>query len=46
MPVVVATICVIGVYSVDSSMWDVWLMLIFTALGYIFKVAGIPARRW
>ena len=42
MPVVVATICVVGVYSVDFSMWDVWLMLIFTALGYIFRVAGIP----
>jgi putative tricarboxylic transport membrane protein len=42
MPVVVATICVVGVYSVNFSMWDIWLMLIFTALGYIFKVAGIP----
>jgi len=42
MPVVVATVCVVGVYSVESSMWDVWLMLIFTALGYIFRVAGIP----
>jgi putative tricarboxylic transport membrane protein len=23
-------------------MWEVWIMLIFTALGYGFKVAGIP----
>jgi putative tricarboxylic transport membrane protein len=42
MPVIVATVCVVGVYSVDFSMWDVWLMLIFTALGYVFKLAGIP----
>jgi len=42
MPVIVATVCVVGVYSVDFSMWDVWLMLIFTALGYIFRVAGVP----
>ena len=42
MPVIVGTICVVGVYSVNFSMWDVWLMLIFTALGYGFKVAGIP----
>lgn len=42
MPVIVATICVIGVYGVHFSMWDVWLMLLFTALGYLFKVADIP----
>lgn len=42
MPVIVATVCVVGVYSVDFSMWDVWLMLIFTALGYVFRMAGIP----
>jgi putative tricarboxylic transport membrane protein len=42
MPVVVASICVVGVYSIDNSMWEVWIMLIFTALGYGFKVAGIP----
>jgi putative tricarboxylic transport membrane protein len=42
MPVIVATVCVVGVYSVDFSMLDVWFMLIFTALGYCFKVTGIP----
>lgn len=42
MPVIVATICIVGVYSINFSMWDVWLMLIFTALGYGFKMAGIP----
>jgi putative tricarboxylic transport membrane protein len=43
MPVIVATICVVGVYSIDNSMWEVWVMLIFTALGYAFKIAQIPA---
>jgi putative tricarboxylic transport membrane protein len=42
MPVIVATVCVVGVYSVDNSMSDVWLMLLFTALGYGFRLAGIP----
>jgi putative tricarboxylic transport membrane protein len=42
MPVIVATVCVVGVYSIDFSMWDVWLMLMFTALGYVFRVVGIP----
>jgi putative tricarboxylic transport membrane protein len=43
LPVIVASLCVIGVYSVENSMWDVWMMLAFTALGYGFKVARIPA---
>jgi putative tricarboxylic transport membrane protein len=43
MPVIVACICVVGVYSIDNSMWEVWIMVIFTALGYAFKSAGIPA---
>jgi putative tricarboxylic transport membrane protein len=43
LPVIVATICVVGVYSVNNSMLDVWFMLLFTALGYGFKVTGIPA---
>jgi len=43
LPVIVATLCVTGVYSVNNSLTDVWLMLIFTALGYGFKAARIPA---
>jgi putative tricarboxylic transport membrane protein len=43
MPVIVASICVIGVYSINNSLWEVWIMLLFTALGYAFKSAGIPA---
>jgi putative tricarboxylic transport membrane protein len=42
LPVIVVTICVVGVYSLNNSMVDVWFMLLFTALGYGFKVAGIP----
>jgi len=43
LPVIVTSLCVIGVYSVGNSMWDIWLMLIFTVLGYGFKAAKIPA---
>ncbi|MCS0497173.1 tripartite tricarboxylate transporter permease [Ancylobacter mangrovi] len=43
LPVIVASLCVIGVYSVDNSMWDIWLMIAFTVLGYGFRASGIPA---
>jgi TctA family transporter len=35
-------ICSIGAYSVHNSMFDVGLMLIFGALGYLFKKLGYP----
>jgi putative tricarboxylic transport membrane protein len=43
LPIIVMSLCVVGVYSVDNSMWDVWLMLMFTVIGYGFKASGIPA---
>ena len=42
MPVIVVTLCVIGVYSINNSMTDVWLMVGFSLLGYLFKVLEIP----
>ena len=46
MPVIVASICVIGVYSIDYSMWEVWIMVIFTALGDAFNRPEFRRRRW
>src|SRR5947207_3864711 len=34
---VILVICAIGAYTVHSSMFDVWLMLIFGVMGYVFK---------
>jgi putative tricarboxylic transport membrane protein len=45
-PVVIApviiVICAIGAYTVHSSMFDVWLMLIFGVVGYLFKKLKYP----
>ena len=29
--------CVIGVYSIDNSVFDIWLMLIFGVVGYLMR---------
>lgn len=42
MPVIVVTLCFIGVYSINNSMTDVWLMVGFSLLGYVFKTLEIP----
>ena len=39
---VIIVICAIGAYTVHSSMFDVWLMLIFGVLGYLFKKLKYP----
>jgi putative tricarboxylic transport membrane protein len=40
-PVIIA-ICAVGAYTVHSSMFDVWLMLVFGVLGYLFKKLKYP----
>jgi putative tricarboxylic transport membrane protein len=39
---VILVICAIGAYTVHTSMFDVWLMLIFGVMGYIFKKLDYP----
>jgi putative tricarboxylic transport membrane protein len=39
---VILVICAIGAYTVHISMFDVWLMLVFGALGYVFKKLDYP----
>ncbi len=40
-PLIIA-ICAVGAYSVHSSMIDVWYMLIFGMIGYVFKKLDYP----
>jgi putative tricarboxylic transport membrane protein len=39
---VIISVCAIGAYSVHSSMIDVWYMLIFGVIGYVFKKLDYP----
>lgn len=39
---IIAVICVVGAYSVNNSMFDIWLMLMFGIMGYLLKIAGYP----
>jgi putative tricarboxylic transport membrane protein len=38
----IVVVCAIGAYAVHSSMIDVWYMLIFGAIGYVFKKLDYP----
>lgn len=40
--VVVSCFCIIGVYALRNSMFDVLLMIAFAGIGVFFKVIGIP----
>jgi putative tricarboxylic transport membrane protein len=39
---IIIVICAIGAYTVHSSMFDVWLMLGFGVVGYLFKKLKYP----
>jgi putative tricarboxylic transport membrane protein len=39
---VILVICAIGAYTVHNSMFDVWLMLLFGVMGYVFKKLDYP----
>src|SRR6186713_2404609 len=39
---VILVICAIGAFTVHISMFDVWLMLLFGVVGYVFKKLGYP----
>ena len=38
----IIVICAIGAYTVHSAMLDVWLMLVFGVIGYVFKKLDYP----
>ena len=39
---VILVICAIGAFTVHNSMFDVWLMIVFGVMGYIFKKLDYP----
>jgi len=39
---VILVICAIGAYTVHNSIFDVWLMVVFGILGYVFKKLDYP----
>jgi TctA family transporter len=34
--------CAIGAFAIQNALFDVWLMLLFGVVGYVFKKIGIP----
>ena len=40
-PMIVVS-CAIGAFAIQNAMFDVWLMLIFGVVGYVFKKINIP----
>ncbi|MCC7427557.1 MAG: tripartite tricarboxylate transporter permease [Alphaproteobacteria bacterium] len=39
---VILSLCVIGVYSVNNSFFDLWMMLLFGMIGYTMEKTGYP----
>src|SRR5262249_23150077 len=40
-PMIVVS-CAIGAYAIQNAMFDIWLLLIFVVVGYVFKKLGYP----
>src|SRR5207247_2690842 len=38
----IVVVCAIGAYAVHNSMIDIWYMLIFGIVGYVFKKLDYP----
>jgi TctA family transporter len=34
--------CAIGAYAIQNAQFDIWLMLLFGLVGYVFKKVDIP----
>jgi putative tricarboxylic transport membrane protein len=39
---VILVLCAIGAFTVHSAQFDIWLMLIFGIIGYVFKKLDYP----
>jgi hypothetical protein len=39
---IIVVICAIGSYTVHNNMFDVWMMLVFGVVGYVFKKLKYP----
>jgi putative tricarboxylic transport membrane protein len=41
--VLILIFCLIGVYSLDSAVWDIGLMIVFGVIGYLMRKAGFES---
>ena len=39
---IIIVVCAIGAYTVHNSIFDVWMMVVFGVLGYVFKKLSYP----
>ncbi len=39
---IILVVCAVGAYTVHNSMFDVWMMLVFGVVGYLFQKLGYP----
>ena len=39
---IILVVCAIGAFTVNNSMFDVWMMLVFGVAGYLFQKLGYP----
>ncbi|MFM9975201.1 MAG: tripartite tricarboxylate transporter permease [Beijerinckiaceae bacterium] len=39
---VIMVVCAVGAYTVNNSMFDVWLMIVFGVMGYVFSKLKYP----
>jgi putative tricarboxylic transport membrane protein len=39
---IIIVICAVGAYTVHNAMFDIWLMLLFGVIGYVFKKLDYP----
>lgn len=39
---VIIVVCAVGAYTVNNSLFDIWLMMIFGVVGYLFKKLDYP----
>ncbi len=39
---IILVVCAVGAYTVHNSMFDVWMMLAFGIVGYLFQKLGYP----
>ena len=39
---VIMVICAIGAFTVHNSIFDVWMMIVFGVIGYVFKKLNYP----
>ncbi len=39
---IIVVVCALGAYSVNSAMFNIWTMLVFGVIGYVFKKLDYP----